>query len=85
MLKTYLYVPEQLNQEINALAQLQKESKAKIIRTALEKGIIFIKRQKASSASVLLRIAEVGKKYKPCGPKDVSTKMDDYLWSSNKR
>jgi len=80
MLKTYLYVPDQLNQEINALAQIQKISKAEVIRTAIKKGITFIKRQAASSASLLLQIGKIGEKYQPHGPKDLSAKMDNYLW-----
>ncbi len=39
MLKTYLYVPEQLNQEINQLAKAEKTSKAEMIRVALKEGV----------------------------------------------
>jgi len=84
MLRTYLYVPQKLNEEINAVAEIQKISKAELMRNALKEGLVFLKRKQASSASVLLRIAEIGGKYKPRGPRNLSAKMDDYLWKKNK-
>lgn len=83
MLKTYLYVPQQLNEEISVIAEAQKMSKAEIMRNALEEGLVFLKRKRGSSASALLKIAELGKKYNACGPKDLSKRMDDYLWKEN--
>lgn len=80
MLKTYLYIPEQLNKRIDYTAKTQKRSKAEIIREALENGINAIQQQGTASAAVLLKIAELGKKYKVKGPKDSSTRMDEYLW-----
>ncbi len=83
MLKTYLYVPEEIDKEIKNLAEIQKVSKAVIIRNALKQGLGAIKRQNMSSARILLKLAEIGKKYQPKGPKDASTKIDKYLWSKN--
>ena len=83
MLKTYLYVPEEINEEIKQLANMQKVTKASIIRAALKQGLGAIKKQKMSSARILLKLAEIGKKYQPKGPKDASTKIDKYLWSKN--
>lgn len=80
MLKTYLYVPEELSKEIKELAKYEKKSKAEIMRTALKEGVAKIKRKRVGSAEVLLRIAELGKKYKVRGPKDASARMDEYLW-----
>jgi len=39
--------------------------------------------QKINSASTLLRIVEVGRKYNLYGSKDASKKMDSYLWDKN--
>lgn len=82
MLKTYLYVPDQLNTELVLLAKTQKVSKAALMRDALEEGITHIKKKRAGSASLLLRIAEIGKKYRPNGPRDLSSRMDEYLWEA---
>jgi predicted DNA-binding protein len=80
MLKTYLYIPEQLDKKIKTTAETQNKSKAEVIRQALEKGINTVAQQGTVSAQALLKIAEVGEKYKPKGPKDLSANLDKYLW-----
>lgn len=83
MLKTYLYIPEQLKERINRTAKTQDKSKAEIMRQALEKGITALQQQGTASAQALLKIAEIGKRFNLKGPKDGSEKLDDYLWSKN--
>lgn len=83
MLKTYLYIPEQLEEKITYTAKAQNKSKAEVIRQALEKGITAMQYQGTASAEVLLKIAELGKKMNIKGPKDLSTNMDKYLWEDN--
>lgn len=83
MLKTYLYLPEQLNKQVEQLADNRKTSKAEIIRKALERGLSVLRRQNISSAEVLLKIAELGKKHRVKGPQDASTNMDKYLWTEH--
>ena len=80
MLKTYLYIPDDLGRHIVNTALTQKKSKAAVMRQALEKGIVAMQRQGAASAQALLRIADVGEKYNPQGPKDLSANMNKYLW-----
>lgn len=82
MLKTYLYIPEQLEIKINQTAKSQNKSKAEVIRQALEKGITSISQQGTVSAQALLKIAEVGEKYLPKGPSDLSSNLDRYLWGT---
>lgn len=84
MLKTYLYIPDHLDEKIKTTAKIQNKSKAEVIRQALEKGIVSVQHQSNASAQALLEIAEIGEKYKPKGPKDLSTNMDKYLWNINK-
>lgn len=83
MLKTYLYIPEHINKKIDYTAKAQKRSKAEVIREALENGINSVQRQGTASAEVLLKIAELGKKYNVRGPKDSSARMDEYLWDKD--
>ena len=80
MLKTYLYIPEQLEEKIVYTAKALKQSKAEVIRQAIEKGIHAVQRQGTVSAQALLEVAELGKKHQIKGPKDSSERMDDYLW-----
>ena len=80
MLKTYLYIPDDLNKEVGALALEKKSSKAEVLRDALLKGIEQLKKQRGGSAEILLKIAAIGRKYNIKGPSDASERMDDYLW-----
>ncbi len=83
MLKTYLYIPELLEQKISTTAKMQQKSKAEVIRLALEKGIGAVVQQGTASAEVLLKIAQLGKKFHVKGPRDSSSRMDEYLWDKD--
>ena len=83
MLKTYLYLPEELNSQIILLASTHQKSKAEMIRRALEIGVTAVARQKHSSANAMLKIAEIGKGYKFDGPKDGSERIDELLWGKD--
>lgn len=85
MLKTYLYLPDELNKKIHLTAKTQNKSKAEVMRLALEKGIESIGYDGGASARTLLKIAEIGGKYKAKGPRDLSTNMDYYLWGMPKK
>ena len=87
MLKTYLYIPEQLEAKINLTAKNQQKSKAEVMRQALEQGITAIQQHGTASIQVLLEIAKLGKKYHVTGPKDSVQRFDEYLygrdWNTN--
>jgi len=82
MLRTYLYIPDELGSEIENLAKRRNESKAEVIRSALRRGIVFVKAESVGSAELLLKVGRLGKKNKVHGPKDVSLKIDEYLWEN---
>ena len=82
MLKTYLYIPEQLEKRIKLTAETQKKSKAEVIRQALEKGL---EAQKPGGAEVLLKLAAFAQKNKIRGPRDASINHDYYLWGLPKK
>ncbi len=82
MLKTYLYVPEELEEKIIRTAKAQNKSKAEVIRQALEKGITAVQQQGTASAQTLLKLTEIGKKYTLSGPHD-SSQIDELLWSKD--
>lgn len=83
MLKTYLYIPDDLEKQINQVVQAQKKSKAEILRQALEKGIKAIQLRGDASVQVLFKIAELGKKNKVKGPKDAVEHFDEYLYGKD--
>ncbi len=80
MLRTYLYIPDELEKKVIQTAKLRDKSKAEVIRQALEIGMAAIQQDDNSSAEVLLKIAETGKKFKLSGPKDSSQRIDELLW-----
>lgn len=83
MLKTYLYIPDDLDKKIKSTAKRQNKSKAEVIRVALEKGIKNIEQQNNVSAQALFKLAEIGKLNKLSGPKDSSERMNDLLWAKD--
>lgn len=57
MLKTYLYLPDELNKKIEKTSKLNGKSKAEVIRTALEEGL-----ERGSKTSKKLKRQEYIKK-----------------------
>lgn len=85
MQRTHIYLPEELNIEIEFTAKTQRKSKAEIIRTALEHGLKAIRPRSFSSTEALLKMAREAKKFAGSGPKDLSTNHDHYTWGGPKR
>lgn len=83
MLRTYLYIPDHLEKQINQAVQVQKKSKAEILRQALARGIASVRNQGTASAKVLLKLAELGKRSDFQGPKDSSERIDELLWGKD--
>ena len=85
MQRTHIYLPEELNREIDYIAKIQGKTKAEITRMILKEGIKVIKPQKSNSAKTLLAIAEEAGKFVGTGPKDLSINHDHYTWGGPKR
>lgn len=85
MLKTYLYIPDHLEKQIVQTAQSQKKSKAEVMRKALQEGLDVIEKQNKGGAEVLLKLAELAKKYPVKGPRDASVNHDYYIWGLPKK
>lgn len=85
MVKTYLYIPEELNDKITYAAKIAKKSKAALIREVLEKGIRVVGNDGSASANVLLELAKIGEKCTFHGPKDSSQRIDELLWGIKRK
>lgn len=83
MLKTYLYIPDHINEKIDRTAKAQKKAKAEVIRQALEEGLSAIEKKKSGGAESLLKLAEIGRRANFKGPRDSSTRIDELLWGKN--
>lgn len=87
MLKTYLYIPDSLEEKIRHTSLAQKKSKAEIMRVALEDGLNNMNIRNTRGAQVLLELAKeaellmAGEKL----PRDLSVNHDYYLWGGKKR
>lgn len=80
MLKTYLYIPDHLEEKIVRAAKTRNRSKAEVLRQAIENGLQMEEKKASSGVEVLFKLAELGKKYKLQGPKDSSERIDELLW-----
>ncbi len=85
MLKTYLYLPEELNNNLTKLALAQNKSKAQALREAIKEGLSVLEKKQHKGAEVLLGLAKMAKKYNVKGPRDASINLDYYLWGLPKR
>lgn len=75
MIRTQIYIPDELHQAVKMIAKRKEEPLAKLLRRLIAKGIIEEKKKlKPESLSALtkLNITE--------GPRDLSSKMDKYLY-----
>lgn len=77
MIRTQIYLPEDLYREIGWLAKKEKKAKAQVIREALEKEV---EKKQGNAGETLLKLATMAKKYKWKGPKDLSVNHDKYLY-----
>mgnify|MGYP001576370652 CR=1 FL=1 len=76
MLRTQVYLTEELYQEINLLAQKERKASAQVLRELLIEGLSQ-KKKRTSIGNALLTLSKI----KAHGPKDLSTNIDEYLYS----
>lgn len=85
MLKTYLYIPDNLAKKIDFAVRELKKSKAEVLRSAIEEGIEVMERKNTGGAEVLLKIAEIAERNNVRGPRDASINHDYYLYGLPKK
>ncbi len=79
MIRTQVYLTEELQAKIKLTALREKKAEALIIREVLEEGFEHIKPVK-TAGQALLELADLGKKLGFKGPKDLSLNHDTYLY-----
>ncbi|MDP2638412.1 MAG: ribbon-helix-helix domain-containing protein [Candidatus Levybacteria bacterium] len=77
MIRTQIYLPKELYQEIDLVAKKENKPKAEIIREAVEEAL---EKKRGNAGDVLLKLAKMAKKYNWKGPKDLSKNIDKYLY-----
>lgn len=77
MLRTQVYLPEELSQELKLLAKKEEKPTAELIRELLSKALKQRKRKrKRNAGDTLMEIAKINAR----GPDDLSTNLFDYLY-----
>lgn len=64
MQKTMMYLPKYIKERIKKIAEIEGTSQAEVMRVALKAGLGTVESQKNASAQSLLRLAEIGSRYK---------------------
>ncbi|MCX8008920.1 MAG: ribbon-helix-helix protein, CopG family [Patescibacteria group bacterium] len=75
MIRTQVYLPEDLYKKITLVAKKEKKSSAQVVRDALEKGL-SIGADCDDVGDALLKLAQVHAK----GSRDLSQRIDAYLY-----
>lgn len=78
MIRTQLYLPKELYQELNMLAQKENKPTAQVVRETLKRGLSYDSRPTMGEA--LKRLTQINIQ----GPADLSTNLDDYLYGDKK-
>lgn len=73
MIRTQVYLPDELYQNIKLVAKKEKKSAAQIVRRALEREL---EEKKQTVGEAFLELSKIAAK----GPKDLSTNHDKYLY-----
>jgi hypothetical protein len=77
MIRTQVYLTEDLARDIKLLARREQKPEAEVIREVLAKGLkTSASRRQESTGESLLRLGAIGAK----GETDLSTRIDDYLY-----
>lgn len=76
MIRTQIYLPEDLYQEVRLVAKKESKKSAQVVRDLLSEGLIR-RRKKGTIGEAFLDLASVAVKG---GPPDLSTKHDKYLY-----
>lgn len=80
MIRTQVYLDEDVYQQIRLQAQLQSQPAASLIRKYLRAGAVKSKKKWNAREALLLLAKHAGKG----GPADLSKNLDDYLYGDKK-
>ncbi len=76
MIRTQVYLPKELYQEVQLVAKKESKKSAQIVRDLLSEGLIR-RKKKVTIGEAFLDLASVAVKG---GPPDLSTNHDKYLY-----
>lgn len=77
MIRTQVYIPKALYRDIQLLAEKENKPAAEVVRDLLAQGLM--QRQQDTIGESLLSLTKLGLK----GPKDLSQRVDTYLYDES--
>lgn len=82
MQRTQVYFEPEILELLREEARKKKATLASVIREKVEKNIKKkrVKREQVSAAQALMHLAELGEKLKVNGPKDLSQRIDEFVY-----
>lgn len=75
MIRTQIYIPEDLHTVVNTIAKIKDEPMAKVLRDYIARAVVEEKRNLKPASLTSLAKLQITK-----GPKDLSNNMDRYLY-----
>lgn len=78
MIRTQVYLPKQVHQDVKFVAKREKKSEAQVIRELLAQSLEH--KQRATIGHGLASLAELGERLGVEGPPDLSRNIDTYLY-----
>lgn len=75
MIRTQIYIPEDLHTVVNTIAKIKNEPMAKVLRDYIARAVVEEKRNLKPASLTSLAKLQITK-----GPKDLSNNMDRYLY-----
>jgi len=82
MIRTQIYLPNEMHSQLQQIAQAKSTSMAQITRKFIEKGLKTSKDIDTSGKTVMRKLLNMNIKG---GPKDLSTNLDHYLYGGPKK
>lgn len=82
MIRTQIYLPEDIHYQLIQLAKAKSTSMAEVTRNFIEKGLKTFKDVDTSGKTVMRKLLNMKIKG---GPRDLSTNLDHYLYGGPKK
>jgi hypothetical protein len=81
MIRTHIHLTQEQVDDIKLRARREKRTESDVARELLDRGRLITQgRRRESIGEALLRLAQLGKKFRMKGPTDLSTNHNDYLY-----
>lgn len=82
MIRTQIYIPDDIHRQLVSMANYQKKSMAELVRDFLEQGL---KKELNADYTGIKTLQALSKLNLKGGPKDLSKNLDHYLYGGPKK